>query len=341
MVDFVTTEYDGTVRMWAWDGSSLPHILHKHETEKPCGYHSVAVSVDGRLAVTAHYMCVYLWSMVTGQQIAMLDGFGWSHGVSISTELIAVACSTGKIPLCKYDGTLVRNLEGHSAVVYDVCFSPDGKKLVSGGLGINCIVWDVATGTILNRLKHWYCVTGVSWSSHNNIATASWNDAGHIWDETSGKLIVTLNGHKDRVMSISHSSDNKWIATGSFDGTVRIWKTNGVFERTLIGHCVHTAIWALSFSSDNKWLASASSDNNLRLWDVATGTCLHILPHPSSVVGVAFCRVDRHALQRQQDTMFATAILCDQRETDPFLPREVWSECLKHIFWHDFVPNHI
>ena len=41
---------------------------------------------------------------------------------------------------------LVRKLEGHTDRIESIAFSPDGKRLVSGGLDTTARVWDIATG---------------------------------------------------------------------------------------------------------------------------------------------------------------------------------------------------
>jgi WD40 repeat protein len=45
-----------------------------------------------------------------------------------------------------------------------------------------------------------------------------------IWDIATAKQIgEPLLGHSDTVLSVSYSPDGKSIASGSFDGTIRLW----------------------------------------------------------------------------------------------------------------------
>jgi WD40 repeat protein len=50
-------------------------------------------------------------------------------------------------------GALLLTLEGHSNVVNDVQFSPDGSKLASGSWDGDVIVWDASTGAQLHTLE--------------------------------------------------------------------------------------------------------------------------------------------------------------------------------------------
>ena len=55
--------------------------------------------------------------------------------------------------------------------------------------------------------------------------TASADDTVRIWNEDNGSAVRTLSGHTDYVYALAVSPDGTLIASGSFNGEVRIWKT--------------------------------------------------------------------------------------------------------------------
>uniref|UniRef100_A0A8H7K1E8 Anaphase-promoting complex subunit 4 WD40 domain-containing protein n=1 Tax=Bionectria ochroleuca TaxID=29856 RepID=A0A8H7K1E8_BIOOC len=84
------------------------------------------------------------------------------------------------------------------------------------------------------------------------------------------------------------SADDKWLASGSYDKTVKVWDTaTGVCLQTFEGHS-HW-VYSVVFSADNERLASGSLDNTIKVWDTATGVCLQTLEgHSNWVSSVVF-----------------------------------------------------
>jgi WD40 repeat protein len=106
-------------------------------------------------------------------------------------------------------------------------------------------------------------------------------------DLPSSALRCVLVGHSGTVAALAISPDGSWLASGSDDGTVRIWDAETWQEQAALSG--HTGwVSTVAISPDGSWLATGSSDETVRTWDAATGQGRAVLTsHGQSVNAVA------------------------------------------------------
>jgi WD40 repeat protein len=89
------------------------------------------------------------------------------------------------------------------------------------------------------------------------------------------------------VSNIAYSPDGTTLASGFYDGTVKIWDVaSGNELRTLDGHTQYVTI--VAYSPDGKILATTAYYEPTKLWDVASGQELRSINVNNGVRGMAF-----------------------------------------------------
>lgn len=98
-----------------------------------------------------------------------------------------------------------------------------------------------------------------------------------------------LRGHTDIITRIAWSPDGRFLASPSFDTTIRIWDVaRGECAAVLEGHqgAVYTVVW----SPDGHRLASGGKDGIVRIWNSENGELLAQLHHEYAVWGASMAR---------------------------------------------------
>jgi len=157
---------------------------------------------------------------------------------------------------------------GHSFIVNTVAWSPDGRRIASGGDDVK--VWDAADGShVFTYRGHSSYVWGVAWSPDGRrIASGSNDETVQVWDAADGGHVFTYRGHSSTVHAVAWSPDGRRIASGSDDGTVQVWDAvDGGHVFTYRGHS--SGVTAVAWSSDNRRIASASYDQTVQVWQTS------------------------------------------------------------------------
>jgi WD40 repeat protein len=173
----------------------------------------------------------------------------------------------------------------HSKVAA-VAFSPDANQLFTAG-GSEIQTWELAHQSQPNRwnIDH---ATHFAFAPGASILAAADTAQVWMWQHTSkstpGWFQVARFAHQGRLTSIAISPDAQTIASGSEDGTARLWNPGGR-ELTRMAH--GDRVTAVAFGPDGKYLATGGG-NSIQLWEPSGGYDPPRLAHDSAVKALAF-----------------------------------------------------
>ncbi|MBN9524312.1 hypothetical protein J0H58_38330, partial [bacterium] len=308
-----TASWDGTVRVWdAKTGAEVRRFGldeakgEKLQTGEPGTntYDQVAFTPDGTRVVAAKRLtdvkfATLVWDRRTGAEVYRFPSSGGAC-FAITPRGGLIACG-GYRHIGVYDlatGKTVHDIPGDEKQlrIESLTFAPDGRTMYSTGHPptpqpdpkvhrltimpdvVRC--WDVTTGferpsplngQVVTRL--WQHV-GLSPDGRTLVHP---HGRGVVLREvaTNGER-AKLTSHKDEACDFVYSPDGRTLATGSMDGTVRLWDVPSGKELAKLGQEADPfkGGWILSvaFAPDGHTLVAGGLDKVAGVWDVSAVT---------------------------------------------------------------------
>jgi WD40 repeat protein len=225
-----------------------------------------------------------------------------------------------------------RALRGHTADASALAWSPDGRRLASGGFDNTLRVWDADTAREIRTVPAPWGILAVSWSPDGRrLASANWSDKTvGVWDPATGKEVRPRLPHADELFSVAFHPDGRRVAASDFGGMVIVWDTasgKALFTRAVRDKAGSPVCW----SPDGRRLAAGAEGNAIQVWDADSGQALARLEgHTGSVAAVRWSPDGRRLASAGQDRTLKVwdAATGTVLRTVPFPQVESWSEAL-------------
>jgi WD40 repeat protein len=250
---------DRTVKLWNWETGNLLHTLTGHtDWVRSVAFaasitptaQSTETSQNGQiLASSSQDRTIRLWHIATGELLQILSGhLHWVTAVAFipctlpgnqDGHLLVSGSRDRTLRLWDWHtGKLVASLEGHSSSVNGIAVSPDGSILASGDDDGSIRLWDLQTGKSKRVISgHAGAVNSVAIAADGStLISGSHDKTIKLWNLTTGNLLGSLSGHAGWIWSVavrptgnipkSGSSSGAFtgIASGSWDGTIKLWQ---------------------------------------------------------------------------------------------------------------------
>ncbi len=208
-------------------------------------YKLIPNSYGDQLISVSYDKTIRVWDLQTGEPIRVLRppvdrgalGVIAAAALHPQGDLLAIGGYRALTPVYDHrirlislaSGESVRLLKGHAYMIFDLAFSPDGKRLASGALDSTARIWNVETGESELVLKgHTNGVHAVAWSADGkHLVTGSLDGTGRIWNTDTGASEAELTGHRGPVNPADWSPDGRSVVTGCDDATVRLFEPDG------------------------------------------------------------------------------------------------------------------
>jgi WD40 repeat protein len=227
-------------------------------------------------------------------------------------------------------GEVLQTLIGHKSPVNCLALNSQQTQLASGSTDKSIKIWDFLSFTQVASFEtELGPIKAISWNIEGTqlASVGAYDKNIKIWDlsklgkeEGNGDPVSvgnTLAGHKLDVYCVAWSWDHKYLASGSFDKSVKIWNPLASGEKmlcSLAGHYDHvvslawnpcSSFFSTTSSNSVAILASASWGKDIRIWNISGSTgslLLSLVSHIQRINSISWDSTGHFLASASEDT---------------------------------------
>lgn len=307
----IAASQDGAARIWDFQTGELLQTLEHPTVEGKPGRPWVWEALflpDGERVITCDYNGVIrLWSWRSGEVI-------WQASAPVDVRDLALSPDgrmffTGDDPFLPEahlwdteSGELIRAYQGHTDLINNVDFSPDGKFLLSASHDGTAILWPVQWEGVLSSFTVPGALNVAVHPSKPLIAVSIRQpDSPHtpilLVNTETGAIVRRLEGNREFIQSLAFNPDGRFLLSGDAatdyaaldDQDVYVWDVE-TGERIAVLEDHYGWIQSIAFSPDGRTIAiGEATGTHIILWDMETFSRIGMLEgHQNWVTGLAF-----------------------------------------------------
>ncbi|HVX61529.1 MAG TPA: c-type cytochrome domain-containing protein [Pirellulales bacterium] len=181
-----------------------------------------------KLAACSADRSIRIYDVASGKEEKLIeDHADWVMGIAWNHDGTRLA-SASRDKTCKVfdavSGDSLATFPGHGEPVYGVSFSPDGALVYSAGGNKKIHVWKPTDGAKTADIAGFGGEVFKVLVRNDMVFSCSGDKTARQHKTADRAQVRSFAGHKDWVYCLDVNEPTKRLATGSFDGEVRVWK---------------------------------------------------------------------------------------------------------------------